>query len=247
VIGLLLRLYPAAWRRRYGEEFAALLEERLFGPFDVADVVLGAIDAHLHLRGLRASPAQHKGLSMSLRIGGLAAMIGAVVWPVGWAMSAPLLILAGTAGLLVGLIGLSAFQSRRHPVLVWAALALPAIGNVISIVGVAAMALVGDRPIAGGFTPWSIWMVGLVAMVGGSALFAFVTYRTAALARWAGISLAAGSIGLLLSLAAAIWLEAGGRAQLYLFVGLGAFVAGWFGLGLDALRRSRPLAGVAPA
>jgi hypothetical protein len=174
-------------------------------------------------------------------------MIGAVVWPVGWALSAPLLILAGTASLLVGLIGMSAFQSRRHPVLVWAALALPAIGNVISIVGVAAMALVGDRPIAGGFTPWSIWMVGLIAMLGGSALFAFVTYRTGALARSAGISLAGGATGLLLVFALAVGLQAESRVQIYLFAALGAFVAGWFGLGLDALRRSRPLAGIAPA
>jgi hypothetical protein len=48
---LLLRLYPAPWRARYGDEFAALLEERSLGPSDVADVVHGALDAHLRLRG----------------------------------------------------------------------------------------------------------------------------------------------------------------------------------------------------
>lgn len=51
----LLRCYPRRWRARYGEEFAALLEERSLGPFDVIDVLLGALDAHLHLRGLGAA------------------------------------------------------------------------------------------------------------------------------------------------------------------------------------------------
>ena len=41
----LVRLYPASWRARYGEEFEALLEERPLGPFDVADVLLSAVDA----------------------------------------------------------------------------------------------------------------------------------------------------------------------------------------------------------
>ncbi|HEY5982424.1 MAG TPA: hypothetical protein VIU38_03060, partial [Anaerolineales bacterium] len=45
----LLALYPAAWRERYGEEFAALLEQGLHSPLDVVDVLLGALDAHLAL------------------------------------------------------------------------------------------------------------------------------------------------------------------------------------------------------
>ena len=69
MIALLLRLYPARWRARYGDEFAAVLEERPLGPFDVADVLLGALDAHLHLRGLGAASQHAKGFAMSLRIG----------------------------------------------------------------------------------------------------------------------------------------------------------------------------------
>ena len=48
---LLLRCYPARWRARYGDEFEALLDEASLGPFDVADILLGAIDARLRLRG----------------------------------------------------------------------------------------------------------------------------------------------------------------------------------------------------
>jgi hypothetical protein len=59
---LLLRLYPAAWRNRYADEFEALLEERPLGPFDVLDVLIGAVDAHLHLRRLTAANDQGRGL-----------------------------------------------------------------------------------------------------------------------------------------------------------------------------------------
>ncbi len=44
----LLRLYPAAWRKRYGDEFAALLEDVRPTPLALLDVLLGALDAHLH-------------------------------------------------------------------------------------------------------------------------------------------------------------------------------------------------------
>ena len=47
----LIRCYPARWRARYGDEFEAILEERPLGPFDVADILLGAFDAQLRLRG----------------------------------------------------------------------------------------------------------------------------------------------------------------------------------------------------
>jgi len=45
----LLRLYPRAWRERYGEELSAHLEaERPLRVGVVADLVRGALDAHLH-------------------------------------------------------------------------------------------------------------------------------------------------------------------------------------------------------
>jgi MFS family permease len=44
----LLRLYPAPWRQRYGEEFLALISERPQSLDDRVDIVRGAIDARLH-------------------------------------------------------------------------------------------------------------------------------------------------------------------------------------------------------
>jgi hypothetical protein len=43
----LIRLYPPAWRERYGDELDVLLEEGLRSPLDVLDILLGALDAHL--------------------------------------------------------------------------------------------------------------------------------------------------------------------------------------------------------
>ncbi len=44
----LLYLYPQAWRKRYGDEFQALLEQRDTRFFDIFDILRGALDAHLH-------------------------------------------------------------------------------------------------------------------------------------------------------------------------------------------------------
>jgi len=44
----LLRLYPEAWRERYGEEFGAVLARQRASVGLVLDVLGGAIDAHLH-------------------------------------------------------------------------------------------------------------------------------------------------------------------------------------------------------
>jgi hypothetical protein len=46
----LLRLYPAAWRALYEEEFRAVLEQRPLSIASVLDIAAGAFDAHLHLR-----------------------------------------------------------------------------------------------------------------------------------------------------------------------------------------------------
>lgn len=43
-----LRLYPPAWRARYGEELAAVIEMSSATPFVLLDVLRGALDAHLH-------------------------------------------------------------------------------------------------------------------------------------------------------------------------------------------------------
>jgi hypothetical protein len=46
----LLRLYPRAWRARYGDEMLAVLEQHGTGWRTRLDVLRGALDAHLSLR-----------------------------------------------------------------------------------------------------------------------------------------------------------------------------------------------------
>jgi hypothetical protein len=43
----LLRLYPRAWRQRYGDEFLAIVGDGRLRPQQILDVVAGAIDAWL--------------------------------------------------------------------------------------------------------------------------------------------------------------------------------------------------------
>jgi len=44
---LLARLYPERWRRRYGDEFRAMLDDEPLSPSLVLDVLAGALGAHL--------------------------------------------------------------------------------------------------------------------------------------------------------------------------------------------------------
>lgn len=88
MIDLLLRCYPARWRARDGDEFAAVLEVRPLSPFDVADVLLGALDAHLHLRGRGAAPQHAKGLATGglglLARAGTIPLMSASAWYIAW-------------------------------------------------------------------------------------------------------------------------------------------------------------------
>jgi hypothetical protein len=255
MIALLLRFYPARWRARYGDEFAAVLEERPLGPFDVADVLLGALDAHLHLRGLGAASEHRKGFAMSLRIGGYAAIVGGVLWLLVLAGNAinnggdsfsPWLgyaIVGATLMTLVALVGLSAFQARRHPVLTWAAFAIPGLGAVIGLLGYVAIVVTGDSDamLIGGVSPWMLASFGLITMVLGSVLFAVTTWRTRSLSRGASALLAAGAVLVVVTL---FGVGSGGlslpAAAVPLVAAIVAFPAGWIALGISALRISGP-------
>jgi hypothetical protein len=251
MIALLLRCYPARWRDRYGDEFAAVLGERPLGPFDVADVLLGALDAHLHLRGLGAASEHRKGFAMSLRIGGYAAILGGILWLLALAGNAinnggesptPLLFVAligATIATLVALIGLSAFQARRHPLLTWTAFAVPAAGAVIGLVGWAGMAVTGDSdaPLIAGIDGWIVMSFGLLTLLLGSGLFAIATWRARSLSRPAAALLGFGAF----LVVPAIGGVTGGLvpevlAIPFLLSAIVAFPAGWMGLGISALR-----------
>jgi hypothetical protein len=251
-MSLLVRLYPASWRERYGDEMAAVLADRPPGPFDVADLLLGALDAHLHLRGLGNRSEHRKGIPMSLRLAGLVAIIGGALWTVVLVLaslssaeglekiSQTLLLVAGIA-LLAGVAGLSAFQFRHYPGVTWVSFLLPVVGLSLMTVGLATHALTGQSTSGMEEGPFLAFLFGLMLTLIGSLVFAIVTIRTRALSRIAAAVLAAGAIACFPALldvthAPAIVLVAGGL-----------FGLGWMGLGLDAIRRDRAPVSAGPA
>lgn len=255
MIALLLRLYPTRWRDRYGDEFELVLADRPLGPFDVADVLLGALDAHLHLRGLGA-PSQHgKGFAMTLRIGGYAAILGGLLWfgiLAGNAINAGresdwswlgIALVSAVVVTLVALIGLSAFQARRYPALTWAAFAIPALGAVIALLAAVAITVSGDsdRVIVGGMGLWAISTLGLLMLLVGSGLFALATWRTRSLSRAASALLVVGAILVVPGLTGL----SGGLVPeplvpILVLATILPFPAGWVALGVSALRAGRP-------
>ena len=254
---LLIRLYPARWRERYGDELAAILDDRPVGPFDAADLLLGALDAHLHLRGIGAASEHRKGFAMSLRIGGVAAVVGGLVWlfvlagsvindgrdDADAAFAIGMGVVVATFATLIALIGLSAFQSRRHPALTWAAFAIPCGGAVVGLLGWVAIMVTGDSDAAvvAGLSAWAIASIGLLAMVLGSSLFALATWLTRSLSRRAAALL---GIGALLVVPTAAGVTGGlvptPLAEVLVVASIAAFPLGWVALGLSALRIDRP-------
>jgi hypothetical protein len=84
----LLRLYPAAWRERYGAEFLELLARERRSPALFLDIFGGALDAHLHpqleARPTAAAAGATGGKNMvgglSFRCGGFAPLSRAEAW-----------------------------------------------------------------------------------------------------------------------------------------------------------------------
>lgn len=240
---LLIRLYPAAWRARYGDEFAALLEERPLGPLDVADILLGAFDAQLRLRGQDTGIARGRGFLMSLRIGGIAAVVGAALWAVAGVVNSgvivdvdatvpSLLLVAGMPMSLVALAGLSAYQARTEPTLAWAAFLVPSAGTVACLVGLVGVFVATDQELL-----WMMFALGSGTAIVGSVLFAIVTYRIGAISRAGSALLGLGAIVVLPAIA-------NPSTHSLVAVALAAIALGWFALGVQAIRASGPL--VAP-
>jgi len=244
-MSILVRLYPAAWRERYGDELAVVLEDRPPGPFEVADLLLGALDAHLYLRGLGNRSNHRKGIPMSLRIAGLAAILGGLSWAVIFVLATiadmagntfspeALIVVVLFTGLilLVAAAGLSAFQFREHPRSIWLSVLIPAVGIVMLIAAFLAQPL-GD-------VAWYFLMIGLLTTIIGSVIFAVVTAKTGVLSRTASIAIATGAVIFVVGMLA--------QYSVVLLVISGVvFGGGWIGLGIDAIRRDRSPVPVGP-
>lgn len=74
----LVRLYPAAWRARYGPEFEVLLADRPPSARDLIDILLGAVDARLSPQ-VDARPAVRR-VPVTDRLAGGAAIAAGLIW-----------------------------------------------------------------------------------------------------------------------------------------------------------------------
>jgi hypothetical protein len=190
---------------------------------------------------------------MSLRIGGYAAIVGGILWLLvlagnaindGAETGAPFLgyaIVGATVMTLVALIGLSAFQARSHPVLTWAAFAIPALGAVVGLFGYAAIVATGDSDatLVAGISPWMIGSIGLLTMVGGSSLFAVATWQARSLSRTASGLLAVGAALVVLALLGVSGALPRPVTIVPILAAIVVFPAGWIAMGVSALRVDR--------
>jgi hypothetical protein len=258
MIWLLLATYPAHWRRRYGEEFRAVLESRPLGPFDVADILLGALDARLRAPRFAGAPANAGGHLTMLRLGGFAAIAGGSLWVAGFVGGSTTrdgsalwfaLLGAGNVGILIALVGLSAFQGHRDPRLAWVAFLIPAVGVLSSLVGLVGLATrPSDLPWLLGLAPWGMVFLGLLATIVGSILFGIATYRARVLSATAAKALAgsATAVTILAGVSSMGVTPIEGMALILVAGSIFAFGASWAWLGISALRRG-PIRAIAPA
>jgi hypothetical protein len=114
----LLRLYPRRWRRLYGSEMEALLEQTPATPKAAFDLVRGALDAHLHRewRGCTAAPGRRP-RSWAGSIIAIAAFVAASLGVALVAQRAGMpgaWLAAGTvSGILLGTVTFRLIRSRR--------------------------------------------------------------------------------------------------------------------------------------
>jgi hypothetical protein len=144
--GSLLRLYPRAWRERYGDEFAELLEARPPSLRDQLDIVLGAIDARMNPqlpghRPARTASMRDRLLAIGAITAGVlfslwAAVIVAALprWGEAGAVDEGLLNLSFGAGMLGAMLGIAVLLglALRH---IRDLHAIGAIGAVLAAAG----------------------------------------------------------------------------------------------------------------
>jgi hypothetical protein len=174
VIGLLLRLYPPAWRERYGEELKSLLADTGVGPRTLADVVLAA--ARERRRSLVGAIA-----------GGVTMTIGPA-WrhPTGWALAA-FAVLAPTAAFVTGSLlayelgigpvmpamdSFSAWLGSQPPVVDLLLVVAPALALAVALAPVLRLHLPTDRSelTVGVRLRWVNLVAAVIALVVGGLL-----------------------------------------------------------------------------
>lgn len=146
-LALLVRLYPATWRERYGDEFVELLADRPPRLRDRLDIVVGAVDARLHPQVGRPAPSdapmpRDRLAGVLLAIGGALLTLWAAIglplvrrWDSGYGDGAPQLLnlswAAGAIGSIVIAVALLVIAARYD----WSIGPVGAVGGVLTAAG----------------------------------------------------------------------------------------------------------------
>jgi len=232
----ILRLYPRAWRERYGDELLALLEDRPPSPLDLIDLTRGAFDARLHPQLPETQPVTPERKNpMSDRLPGLAAIGGGLLFLVGVAM--------------IGLAPLPSFDGYRET-----GLAMPVIFLSLPLIDVALiaaavrrrggawgrgdtwLAIIAVGSTAVSMTGWPGLMIGFLTLIAVTATVVVRYLRDAGAPPWV---VAGAVVATVLAIAANTEDD---RAWLLAPIGLLAVV-----FGLISALRPRPSASVDPA
>jgi hypothetical protein len=221
----LVRLYPPAWRERYGDEFLALLEDRPPRRRDILDIAWSALDAHLF-------PQAPEGrFRMFTRIAGLAAL-GAGVALLGGFLGFVVpgineyTLLAFYVLALIGLVGIHLRHLAVRPALAWLAFAVPFLG-LFSGIAFVVLTRIGVLPTSGGelgyWTAISLW-IGAAAL--GAAILSFRVLPVVV-----GLAFTMSAPLALLDLVASNSGVASDTLAIVSQVGIVLFAMGWLGAG----------------
>jgi len=224
----LVRLYPAAWRARYGAEFETLLAERPPTARDLVDIVIGAVDARISPQvGEVALPTT----PWTSRASGGSAILGGLLWSVVVAgaaldrsqgddtlpMTLPLLIALGlmllslpgrymrryARPIILGVAAASiSFAILYAEILPWGAWLLIPFGLIGGAVGPGAFALAAARAGIGSGTRWRL----LAVLTPTSVIGIFLALSGLATDSMAGLALVASLLPIGLA-----WIYTGAR------------------------------------
>jgi hypothetical protein len=168
----LVSLYPAEWRRRYEEEFLALLEARPSRRMDVFDIAWGALDAHLFPQAPEGRFLVFTRLAGLAAVGAGAALLGGFLGFIVPGIN-EYTVLAFYVLALIGLVGIHVRHFAVSPALAWLAFAVPFLSLFWGIAFVV-LTRIGVLPTSGGelgyWAAISLW-IGAAAL--GAAILTF--------------------------------------------------------------------------
>ena len=225
----LVGLYPARWRRRYGEEFLALLEDRPPAALQVIDIVWGAIDAHLFPQ---APEGRLRMFTRLAGVAGLGAGLALVIGFMGWLVPNvnQYTVPAFSTLALVGLVGVHLRQFAVRPALAWFGFVAALFGLGMAIASLA-LGMAGELPPFGGEFAY----LGGVAMFIGSTALGAVMLAIAVFPMPVGLAFTIGAplamIGLLIGAGA----DAPDALSFVSQGGIVLYALGWIGVGLSLL------------